>query len=433
MSKYTPHTEEEIAKMLGVVGVKSLDELYKDVPRDIFLKSLDLPEGKSQYAVEKLMRERADKNVIYDTVLCGGGIYDHIIPSCVNALAGRAEFVTAYTPYQAEIAQGVLQGIFEFQTLMCRLTGMDVSNASMYDGAQAAAEAVVMCCDRKKKALVLGRVNPQYMAVMRTYCRSHNLEIEVVSASDGLIDVNKAASAIDDATACVVAQSPNYFGLVEDMKAVGALAKNNNIKFVYIFNPIAAAILPTPEECGADVAVGEGQPLGLPMAYGGATVGILTCSKALMRRMPGRVVGQTDDAKGNRCFVLTMQAREQHIRREKALSSICSNQALNALIATIYLATVGKEGLKQIARQCVDKAHYLASELVNAGAKLKFGGEFFHEFVVEGDSSKWNRLLAAEGILGGLPAPDGSLWCVTEKADKKDLDLVVKAYREVNA
>ena len=433
MSKYTPHTEEEIAKMLGVVGVKSLDDLYRDVPRDIFLKSLDLPEGKSQYAVEKQMRKRAAKNVIYDTVLCGGGIYDHIIPSCVNSLAGRAEFVTAYTPYQAEIAQGVLQGIFEFQTLMCQLTGMDVSNASMYDGAQAAAEAIVMCCDRKKKALVLGQVNPQYMAVMRTYCRSHNLEIEVVPASDGLVDLNMAASAIDDDTACLVAQSPNYFGLIEDMKAIGGMAKNNNIKFVYIFNPIAAAILPTPEECGADVAVGEGQPLGLPMAYGGATVGILTCSKALMRRMPGRIVGQTNDAKGNRCFVLTMQAREQHIRREKALSSICSNQALNALIATIYLATVGKEGLKEIARQCVDKAHYLASELVNAGAKLKFDGEFFHEFVVSGDSSKWNRLLAAEGILGGLPAPDGSLWCVTEKADKKALDLVVKAYEEVNA
>lgn len=433
MSKYTPHTEREIEEMLGTVGVNTLDGLYQDVPREIFLKSLNLPQGKSQYAVEKEMRNLADKNVVYDTVLCGGGIYDHIIPACVNALAGRAEFVTAYTPYQPEIAQGVLQGIFEFQTMMCELTGMDISNASMYDGAQAAAEAVVMCCERKRKALVLGQVNPQYMAVMRTYAKAHNLEIEILPAVNGLVDKEKMLEAIDGDTACVVAQSPNYFGLIEDMEGIGRAAHSKNAKFVYIFNPIAAAILPSPGECGADVAVGEGQPLGLPMAYGGATVGILTCTKALVRRMPGRVVGETGDTKGNRCFVLTMQAREQHIRREKALSSICSNQALNALIATIYLSTVGKEGLKELARQCADKAHYLAGELMKAGAKLKFAGEFFHEFLLLGDNIKLNRLLSAEGILGGIPAPDGSLWCVTEKADKKALDLVVRAYKEVNA
>lgn len=433
MSKYTPHTEQDVKTMLDTIGVSSLDGLYKDVPREIFQKELKLPKGKSQYAVEKQMRILAGKNKTYGSVLRGGGIYDHIIPAAVNALTGRAEFVTAYTPYQAEISQGVLQGIFEYQSLMCALTQMDVSNASMYDGAQAAAEAIVMCCERKRKALVLGQVNPQYMAVMRTYCNSHNITIESINAKEGLVDINTLADSIDADTACVVAQCPNYFGLIEDMKAIADIAHAKNVKFIYIFNPVAAALLPTPGECGADVAVSEGQPLGLPMAYGGATVGILTCNKALLRRMPGRVVGQTTDHNGRRVFVLTMQAREQHIRREKALSSICSNQALNALTTTVYLSLVGKVGLVEVARQCVDKAHYLANELVKAGAKLKYKTEFFHEFVVEGDGEKWNKILAEQDILGGMPAPDGTLWCVTEKADKETLDKVVVAYKEARA
>jgi len=433
MSKYTPHTEQDVKTMLDTIGVSSLDGLYKDVPREIFQKELKLPKGKSQYAVEKQMRILAGKNKTYGSVLRGGGIYDHIIPAAINALTGRAEFVTAYTPYQAEISQGVLQGIFEYQSLMCALTQMDVSNASMYDGAQAAAEAIVMCCERKRKALVLGQVNPQYMAVMRTYCNSHNISIDSINAKDGLVDVNTLANSIDADTACVVAQCPNYFGLIEDMKSIADIAHAKNVKFIYIFNPVAAALLPTPGECGADVAVGEGQPLGLPMAYGGATVGILTCNKALLRRMPGRVVGQTTDHNGKRVFVLTMQAREQHIRREKALSSICSNQALNALTTTVYLSLVGKVGFVEVARQCVDKAHYLANELVKAGAKLKYKSEFFHEFVVEGDGEKWNKILAEQDILGGMPAPDGTLWCVTEKADKETLDKVVIAYKEARA
>jgi len=268
---------------------------------------------------------------------------------------------------------------------------------------------------------------------MRTYCNSHNISIDSISAKDGLVDINTLADSIDADTACVVAQCPNYFGLIEDMKAIADIAHVKNVKFIYIFNPVAAALLPTPGECGVDVAVGEGQPLGLPMAYGGATVGILTCNKALLRRMPGRVVGQTTDHNGRRVFVLTMQAREQHIRREKALSSICSNQALNALTTTVYLSLVGKVGFVEVARQCVDKAHYLANELVKAGAKLKYKTEFFHEFVVEGDGEKWNKILAEQDILGGMPAPDGTLWCVTEKADKETLDKVVIAYKEARS
>ena len=235
MSKYTPHTEQDVKTMLNTVGVSSLDGLYKDVPREIFQKELKLPKGKSQYAVEKQMRVLAGKNKTYGSVLRGGGIYDHIIPAAVNALTGRAEFVTAYTPYQAEISQGVLQGIFEYQSLMCALTQMDISNASMYDGAQAAAEAIVMCCERKNKALVLGQVNPQYMAVMRTYCNSHNISIDSISAKEGLVDVNTVANSIDADTACVVAQCPNYFGLIEDMKTIADIAHAKNVKFIYIF------------------------------------------------------------------------------------------------------------------------------------------------------------------------------------------------------
>lgn len=431
MSKYTPHTDKEISQMLAELGLKSLDDLYVDVPRSIFYgKDLPIGEGLTQYEVAKKLKSLAEVNAQYDTVLRGGGIYDHVIPPVVNALVNREEFVTAYTPYQPEISQGILQAIFEYQTMMSELTGMDVSNASVYDGATAVAEAIVMCCERKSKAVILGQLNPQYMAVANTYCKAHNLTLTFVDAVDGLVDVAKVAEAIDENTACVVAQNPNYFGLLEDMEAIAEVAHGKGAKFIYVFNPIAAAILPTPNECGADVAVGEGQCLGLPMAYGGATLGIMTVTKAMSRRIPGRIVGQTTDNRGQRCFVLTLQAREQHIRREKALSSICSNQALNALTATVYLSTVGKQGLVEIAHQCVDKAHYLADKLVKAGAKLAYSGEFFNEFVVENYPEKAMKLLKIEKVLGGLAAPKGTLWCVTEKADKSKLDLVVRAFTE---
>ncbi len=431
MSKYTPHTEQDIKEMLETVGVNSLDDLYVDVPKQIKIDGLPIQDGKTQYAVEQEFRSLAKENFVYDTILCGGGIYDHIIPSVVNSLSSREEFVTAYTPYQAEMSQGVLQSIFEYQTQMCQLTGLDVSNASVYDGATAVAESIVMCCDRKNKAIITGQINPQYLLVAKTYCFAHNIELVFVPSNNGLVDIERTTSEIDDNTACVIAQSPNYFGLIEDMASISQAVHQKNVKFVYVFNPIAISILPSAGEVNADIAVGEGQPLGLPLAYGGATLGIMTCTTQMCRRLPGRIVGQTVDVHNNRCFVLTMQAREQHIRREKATSSICSNQSLNALIANIYLSTVGKNGIVDIAHQCVDKAHYLADKFVENGGKLKYDGEFFNEFVLLGDNTLLNKVLKLEGILGGMPAPDGSLWCVTEKVSKEKLDLVAKVFNEV--
>lgn len=427
MSNYTPHTQKEIKQMLDTVGVSSLEELYADLPEQIRLKNLDLPSGKSQMEVEKEFVELSKQNKCYETVLRGAGIYDHYIPAAVNAAASREEFVTAYTPYQPEISQGILQSIFEYQTMMCELTGMDVSNASVYDCATAAAEAVVMCCEHKKTALLLGQINPEYLAVINTYCYAHNLTMVHIEDVSGYVDLND--NDVGEDVACVVAQCPNYLGLIEDMKKVGDYAKRNDVKFIYIFNAIAASLLATPAECGADIAVGEGQPLGLPMAYGGATVGIMCAVKAMSRKLPGRIVGQTVDTNGKRCFVLTLQAREQHIRREKASSSVCSNQAHNALTCAIYLSCVGKNGLREIAQRCVDNAHYLANEIVKCGGKLKYDGEFFHEFVTVGGKSVI-RKAKKYGILGGLPIGNDVLWCATEKADKTKLDVIAKLFKE---
>lgn len=427
MSKFTPHTQEEIKEMLSYVGAKEICELFADVPKQIELKHLNLPKGKSQMEVEKEIISLSKENRCYSTVLRGAGIYDHYIPAPIPALAGREEFVTAYTPYQPEISQGILQSIFEYQTMMCELTGLDVSNASTYDCATAAAEAVVMCCDRKKSALLLGQINPQYLEVIKTYCYAHNLKAVHIPDIKGLVDLSKIKS-LDD-VACVVASCPNYLGLIEDMSKIGEFAKQNDIKFIYIFNPVAAALLKTPAECGADVAVGEGQALGLPMAYGGATVGIMCATKAMSRKLPGRIVGQTVDNKGQRCLVLTLQAREQHIRREKASSSLCSNQAHNALTCAIYLSCVGRQGLRQVAQRCVDNAHYLANEILKAGGKLKYEGEFFHEFVTVGGAGIVKKLKKYD-ILGGLPIGKDVLWCATEKADKQALDTVAKLFKE---
>ena len=281
----------------------------------------------------------------------------------------------------------------------------------------------------------LGQVNPETVAVAKTYAYASGFELVEIPHKNGLADLDALEKALDDNTACVVAQSPNFFGLIEDMKAVGDKAHEKGAKFVYIFNPVSATALVTPKECGADIAVGDGQPLGMPLAFGGPYLGILTCDSKMSRRMPGRVVGQTVDKNGKTAYVLTLQAREQHIRREKALSSICSNQALCALTAVVYLAVMGREGMRQVAEQCVSKAHYLAKRLTEVkGVKLKFDGEFFHEFAIETDKydERLEKALAAKGILGGLRLDDGtSVWCATEKASKCALDAVADAFAEV--
>ena len=435
MSIYTPHTDKDLAEMLAAVGVKKLDDLYADAPKGLKVDKINIPEGKSQMLVEKDFAAMAGKNKIYDTILRGCGAYDHYIPAAVTALVNRSEFVTAYTPYQPEISQGVLQCIFEYQTMMCELSGMEVSNASVYDVGTAVGEAIKMCTERKNKAVIVGAVNPQTAAVAKTYCSAGNEKlVQVAPDKNGLVDIKALEAAIDDDTACVIAQCPNYFGLIEDMTKIAETAHAKGAKFVYIFNPVAATVLKTPKECGADIAVAEGQPLGMPLSYGGAYLGILTCDAKMSRRMPGRVVGQTVDKNGKTAYVLTLQAREQHIRREKALSSICSNQALCATTAVVYLAMMGKTGMKQVAEACVSKAHYLSKQLTAIdGVKLKYKGEFFHEFTLETEkyTKAVERKLDKMGILGGykVNATD-SIWCVTEKASREVLDQVVAVFKE---
>ena len=350
-------------------------------------------------------------------------------------MTGKEEFVTAYTPYQAEISQGVLQSIFEYQTMICELTGMDVSNASVYDGATAAAEAVNMCCERSRNVVFCSAAaHPDTIEVVKTYCWASDHEFVLVPAKDGKTDWNSIVPQLDKkTTACLYIQSPNFFGQIEDVQQAAEAVHTVGAKLIMGCNPIALGLYKTPAELGADIAVGEGQPLGMPLSFGGPYLGFMATTKAMMRKLPGRIVGETTDVDGKRAFVLTLQAREQHIRREKASSNICSNQALCAMTAAVYLAAVGPEGLKQVANLCYQKAHYLMQQLTAIpGITLRYQGPFFHEFVTDqGDANRILLKLEQEGILGGLPLSDGGiLWCATEKNSKEDIDRMVGIIRK---
>ena len=437
MGSYVPHTAEQREQMLATIGVKTLNDLYKSVPHDMLIgDSLKLPEGLSELEVREMVTAMAEKNKVYKTVLRGAGAYRHFIPSVVKSITSREELVTCYTPYQAEISQGVLQGVFEFQTMICELTGMDVSNASHYDGGTAAAETIPMCKDRKRtKAYVSGAVNPQVIETMQTYCFASNTELVVVPAKDGKTDTAALKAALGEDAACFLIQQPNYFGMMEDATAIGEIVHAAGAKFVMSVNMIASAIMKTPRECGADIVVADGQPLGLDTAFGGPYLGIMATTDAMTRKLPGRIVGETHDVNGDTGYVLTLSAREQHIRREKASSNICSNQALCAFTAGVYMAAMGTEGMQQAARLCVSKAHYFASELEKIGCKLKYQGEFFHEFVTEvacpNCQKKILDALDAAGILGGQAVDGGILWCVTELVSKAQLDRAVAIVKEV--
>ena len=437
MGSYIPSTKEERREMLAETGYKDIRSLFADVPDAVYLdKPLNLPAGMSEMQVRAKMQELAGKNTVFKTILRGAGAYDHYIPSIVKYITAKEEFVTSYTPYQAEMNQGILQSIFEYQTMICDLTGMDTANASVYDGAAAAAEAIAMCRDRKRTvALVSAAANPDIIATMQTYCYGANTELRLVPAKDGKTDMDALKEMLTPDVCCVYVQQPNFYGQFEDAEAIGELTHAGGAKYIMGVNPMALALMKTPAECGADIAVGEGQPLGLPLGFGGPYLGFMAASGAMMRKLPGRIVGETVDADGNRAYVLTLQAREQHIRREKASSNICSNEALCALTASVYLATVGPKGLKQAATLCLSKAHYLAQGLCEIpGVDLVYTGEFFHEFVTT--LPKQDEVLAAlakEGILGGLPIKEGVLWCVTEKADKATLDKVIAIVKEVCA
>ncbi len=437
MGSYVPSTEEQRREMLRAIGLSDYRELYRDVPENMILnRPLDLPEGKSEMEVRNAMAELAAKNTVFQTVLRGAGAYDHYIPSIVKYIPAKEEFLTAYTPYQAEISQGVLQSIFEYQTMIAELTGMDVSNASVYDGATAAAEAAAMCRDRKRRVtLISATTHPDVINTVRTYCYGTNDELVVVPAKEGKTDIEALRTLLNDGVASFYVQQPNFYGIFEDAEALGELVHAAGAMFVMGCNPIALAIMKTPKDSGADVAVGEGQPLGMPIGFGGPYLGFMATTSKNIRKLPGRIVGETTDHDGNRAYVLSLQAREQHIRREKASSNICSNEALCALTAGLYMATMGPDGMAEVANQCMAKAHYLADALCAIpGVRLRYDAPFFHEFLLDMPKCKEiEQALAEKGILSGLPYEDGMLWCVTEKASKATLDEVVSVVKEVLA
>ena len=434
MGTFVPNTTAQQQEMLREIGFGHISDLFAAVPENVKLDGeLDLPEGLSEMEASRQMEQMAAENTVFRTIFRGAGAYRHYIPAIVESVLSNETLQTAYTPYQAEISQGVLQSIFEYQTGIAELTGLDVSNASVYDGATAAAEAVAMCRDRKKnKALVSGAVQPSVIETIKTYCFGNEMELVVLPVKDGVTDLDVLREHVDDQTACVYIQHPNYFGRLEDAAAIGEIAHEVKAKFIMGVNPISLGLLKTPAEYGADVAVGDGQPLGLPLAFGGPYLGFMAATDTMKRKLPGRIVGQTVDTEGRTGYVLTLQAREQHIRREKASSNICSNQALCALAVGVYLAAMGPEGMKAAASQCTSKAHYMAEELARAGLKLE-PGEFFHEFVTSSDKAE--EILGAleeKGILGGLPLDEKRiLWCCTEMNSKAEIDEAVGIVKEV--
>ena len=426
MGSYIPVNKSEREQMLQAIGLRTVDELFSQIPDGIKIKRLQLPDGMSELEAGRYVSGLADKNVRFNSIFRGAGAYNHYIPSIVKSITGKEEFLTAYTPYQAEISQGILQSIFEYQTMICQLTGMDVSNASVYDGASAAAESVAMCVERKRtKMLVSACVNPMTLRTMQTYCFGSGVELVIVPEKDGVTDLELLKSLVDDTIAGFYVQQPNYYGLIEGADALGQVVHEGGAKYVMGVNPISLGIMKTPAEYGADIAVGEGQPLGMSLAFGGPYLGFMASTTAMQRKLPGRIVGETADIDGRRAFVLTLQAREQHIRREKASSNVCSNQALCAMTAAVYMAAMGPDGLRQVATQCLSKAHYAASEISKIpGFELRYKGDFFHEFVTEchGNPSDILALLEKNGILGGYPIDGGILWCVTEMNTKEDID-----------
>ncbi len=437
MGSYVPSTEAERKEMLKAIGLSDYRELYRDVPEDMYLdEPLNIPEGMSELEVGRAVSAMAAKNKVFNTVLRGAGAYDHYIPSIVKYIPTKEEFLTAYTPYQAEMSQGVLQSIFEYQTMICELTGMDVSNASVYDGATAAGEAAAMCRDRKRKVtLISGAAHPDTINTVRTYCYGTGDELRVVPVKNGKTDMAALKEMLTPDIASVYIQQPNFFGQLEDAIEIGNIVHEAGAMYIMGCNPIALAIMKTPKDCGADIAVGEGQPLGMPLSYGGPYLGFMATLNKHMRKLPGRIVGQTTDSRGDVAYVLSLQAREQHIRREKASSNICSNQALCAFTAGLYMATMGPDGMAEAARQSMSKAHYLAAKLCELpGVALTYKGDFFHEFVTElPRREQVLKALEDAGILGGLPVEDGVLWCVTEKISKEQLDKAVAIVKEVLA
>ena len=442
-SRYIPNTLEQQESMLQEIGKESLKDLFKDIPEGLkFNEKLNIPEAMSEMELIRHMEGLAAKNANTGEYTCflGAGAYDHYIPSVIKHILMRGEFYTAYTPYQPEISQGTLQAIFEYQTMICELTGMDVANASMYDGATAAAEGILLACSakRKKKALMSGSLHPEYREVIKTYAAFNGIEIGEVEFNDGITDLHELKRKFTKDTAAFIVQSPNFFGAIEKLDNIGEITKQNSGLLIVIADPVSLAVLKPPAEFGADIVVGEGQALGNSLSFGGPYLGFFAVTKDLMRKMPGRVAGQTVDTFGNRGFVLTMQTREQHIRREKATSNICTNQALNALAAAIYLTVIGKKGLKEVANLCIQKSHYAFEKLLRTGKfEPAFTAPFFKEFTLRIKNAQspeeLNKKLFDQKIVGGYELgkaykelKDAWLIAVTEKRTKEDIDRLAE-------
>ncbi len=442
MYPYIPNTDEDVKKMLDTIGVDSVEDLFHDIDDEIKLnRELNLNESMSELEVKRYMHKLAKANKTIDDLTCflGAGAYDHYIPSVVNHVISRSEFYSSYTPYQAEISQGTLQYIFEYQTLICNLTGMDVSNASLYDGGSAVAEAAFMAADisRKDEILISKSVHPESRQVLETYAHVQGLKIIEIEEDNGTMDLKDLEKNMSKNTAAVIVQSPNFFGIIEDIEAIEKIAHSQKkTLLIASVDPISLGILKTPASLGVDIVVGEGQPLGLPLNFGGPYLGFMATTKRHMRKLPGRIVGETTDVDGKRGYVLTLQAREQHIRREKATSNICSNQGLNTLASTVYMVALGKQGLREVALQSAQKAHYAYEKIIESGKyKPLFDKPFFKEFAVTSDieAENINKELLKEDILGGYSLEkqypqykNGILYSVTEKRTKSEIDKLVK-------
>jgi glycine dehydrogenase subunit 1 len=443
---YVPNTENDRKEMLKQIGVESFENLIECIPESIRLKEeLKLPPPLSELQLTKLLTDLStqSKNTSQLISFLGGGAYDHFIPAVVDHIISRSEYYTAYTPYQAEVSQGTLQSIYEFQSLICELTGMDVANASVYDGATAVAEAALLAHaeTQRNEILVAGPVNPNYREVLSTYCRSLKLKVKTASPNEGLTDLEVVRKNVSEKVACVILQSPNFFGLIENVQEIESLTHSVGALLVLVCDPISLGILKTPGEYNADMAVGEGQALGNNLSFGGPYLGYFACKRNLIRRMPGRIVGATTDTQGRRGFVLTLQTREQHIRREKATSNICTNQALCALASCVYLSLLGKSGIKKVAFLCLQKSHYVFDEITRIeGFKKRFDAPFFKEFVVETPipPKRIIRSLMKRNLFAGIDLArfdrklkNCLLVCVTEKRTKEEIDYLVDELRKL--
>ena len=444
MDHYLPHTEEDLQEMFFKIGVKDFSELLATIPAEILLKKkLNLPPALTEVEALAHLKQLSylNRSERYYTCFMGGGAYDHFIPAAVDAVISRSEFYTAYTPYQAEASQGTLQAIYEYQSMICALTGMDAANASHYDGATALAEAMYLACNHtgREKVLVSRGVHPHYREVLATYAHASGIQVELVSLTDGVTDQRISEEALSN-SAAVIVQNPNFLGFIEEVPQFVEKAHNAGALMVVSADPISLGLLEAPGKQGADVVTGEGQGLGNALNFGGPYLGIFAVKKPLMRRLPGRIIGATTDNQGRRGFVMTLQTREQHIRREKATSNICTNQSLCALAACVTLTLLGEEGLKEMADLCLQKAHYLASKIAKInGFEIAYDKPFFKEFPVRyrGDVTKLLRKLSDKGFLLGpdLRRFDGGwqdlfLVAVTEKRTREEMDKLVEAIKE---